>query len=680
MAASHGTKLPALPSELSDLVLELALSLHKRAIYPASHPLLRGAVEALHRRACRALEGREVVSLGVARHQLIVEGIATDEEHPLIRELAVHLHDHQLAALRFHAGVEREEVDDMLATLAVPASRVDKPLGALGIDALSRWKHIALYPASFERLELVEGAFDEHDDQSEAQQLWLGLARAALAGDSAGDDDYDPTRVATAIDSRRGERAYEQVVIGYFLQIASELNNAPAGSRSAERLRSRVSKLIASLSPETLSRLIEMGGDAAQRERFLKQATDTLSAAAVLDLVKASATVTSRTISDAMMRLLGKLARNASAQRPEATVADRLLRSQVREMLEGWTLDDPNPEGYSQLLRGIGHIEDRSEVDRLRDEAEPERVVEISLECGIVGPATELAISRWVLRDGMAAVLDRLTALPVSSVRETLIDSLVNGALLGEHLLAERADVRVLEHAVIRLRERATEPLLDALEKRGERDALWLADLLLRTGTDGHRILIGTLMRRSAFVQRVILGVLDRADATPDESELEQLTRQDDPLLRREALRLTIKQPATREAGIMRALKDRDEKTVAMALAHAQKERAPAVMAAIRRRVDSSEDLSPDARARAIRIVGASALDDTVRWLADLALTQHWLLRYTKLRKASPESVAAVGALAAHWAGHPDASLAMLLARRSRDPAYRHAVRRGTER
>lgn len=665
-------------------MLELALALHKRAIYPVGHPLLIGAVESLWKRAERALEGRMTVSLGVARNQLIVEGVATDEQHPLIRDLAEHLHEHQLAALRFHRGVTREEIDDMLALVAVPAIRVDRPLGTLGADALSRWRNIALFPASFERLELAdeasEASLDEHS--VELQHLWLGLARAAMSGvgdESEAADNYDPFRVAGAIDARRGERAYEQVVIGHFLQIASELSRAPKGSPGAEQLGGRISKLIASLSPETLTRLMEMGGDAAQRQEFLKQAADTLSASAVLDLVRASASASAKTISDAMLRLLGKLARNAGGQRRDASPADKLLRTQVKSMLEGWTLDDPNPDGYSEMLRGIGNTEERSDADNERDECEPERLVEISVECGTVGSSTEQAIARWVKRDGMAAVLDHLTLLPQGPVREALIDGLVTGVVLGEQLAAARPDVRVLEHAVTRLRERATEPLLEALARRDERDALWIGDLLRRTGDGGMAIILATLMKRNAASQRVLLGVLDRADATPSEGDLDRLTRSDDGTLRREALRLTIKQPATRMAGIVRALRDRDEKTVAMALALVPKEPSLQIVSALIQRLADGADLNDDLRSRAVRVVAASGDEQAVHWLTRIVLTQHWLLRYTKLRKASPETIAGVAGLAAYWRTHPQAALTLLLARRSTDIAYRHAVRRGEE-
>lgn len=665
--------------------MELALSVHKRAIYPPGHPLLRGAVDSLLSRLARALDGRGSLSIGVARTTLLIDGVATDEANPLQRDLAAHLHEHQLAALRFMGGVTREEIDDMLSLLAVPAMRLDQPLGALGVDALARWRNIVLYPASFDQLELADGdgPGTEIDGANAPPNLWLDLARTALASaDHVGegdDDTYDPLSIAGAINAHGGEQGFAKIVMGHFLQIADELHRAPRGSRNTDRLKGRVSTLIASLSPETLTRLMEMGGDEEARRRFLKQMTDSLSATAVLDLVKASASAASKSISESMLRLLGKLARNAGGQRRESTNADRLLRAEVRSMIEGWTLDDPNPEGYSELLRGIGHSDARQETDTGRDACEPERIIEISLECGTVGPSTEAAIASWVKRDGMATVLDFLTSIPQGPVREALINSLLTVAVLGDQLAAERPNVRVLEHAVVRLRERATEPLLEALGRRDERDALWISDLLSQTGPGGMAIITVSLLKRSATSQRVLLGVLDRANLAPAEADLEKLTRSDDSALRREALRLMIRQPETQVAGIVRALRDRDEKTVAMALAQVPKEPTAAVIAALITRLSDGDDLNADLKSRGVRVVAASGREEAVAWLSRLVLTQHWFLRYTKLRKASPETVAGIAGLAAHWRDHPQAALALLLARRSTDASYRHAVRRGEE-
>ncbi len=662
-------------------MLELALALHKRGLYPLGHPLLQGAVESLYRRTTVALTDRTVVSIGIAGQQLIVEGVATDATHPLVAKLAAHLHQHELAALRFLRGVTRDELDDMLTLLSVSASRVDRPLGALGEDTLARWRHIALFPASFDRLELASDGREETSERksAQAQSLWVGLARAALSGltiDDHDDNKYDPQRVAGAIDARHGERAYEQVVIGYFLQIATELQHAPSGTADAAGLRTRLSKLISSLSQETLTRLMEMGGDARQRDVFLKQAADSLTARAILDLVQAGATASQQPISSAMLGMLGKLARNAGGHNREAANSDKVLRSQVKSMIDGWTLDDPNPDGYSAMLRGIGHLEQRTVVDTMQDGCEPERIVEISIDCGTQGQATDQALVRWVARDGMAAVLDALSAFPTTDVRDALIDGIVTGPLLGEQLVAARPDVRVLEHAVSRLRERATLPLLAALDRRDELDALWLGDLLLRTGKAGLTIIRDTLVERTPKAQRILLALLDREGVEFEEFELDPLANSEDATLRREALRLLIKRPATHVMSVVRAIKDRDEKTVLLGLTSASSAPSSLFVNAVIMRLSSGAEWTDGIRVRAIRTLAVSGIEAAAQWLAQQALTRHWLFRSETLRKATPETVACIVGLVTHWHTHPRAAVVLRLARRSRDADIVDAIRR----
>jgi hypothetical protein len=77
----------ALSRELGDFLVELAIALHKHAIYPVGHPLLDGAVDAVARTLLGLLAEYAVLSIGVARRQLVIEGVATDPNHPLLNEL-----------------------------------------------------------------------------------------------------------------------------------------------------------------------------------------------------------------------------------------------------------------------------------------------------------------------------------------------------------------------------------------------------------------------------------------------------------------------------------------------------------------------------------------------------------------------------------------------------------------
>src|SRR2546429_8555920 len=210
----------------------------------------------------------------------------------------------------------QEEVADALRTLAIEAERTGQPLGLGDRDRLAAWPHVQLHALTYERLELTDQsgpAAGEGD--ARAAQLWVGLARAALA--TAPEDTRptptEPAVIAQAIDqhSKAEATGYDQVIVGYLLQIAAELKTA--GSTVAAALRRRTSRLIRTLKPETLQRLVGMGGDFAQRRQFVSDAADGMAVDAVLDILKAAAESSQEAISHSLVRLLSKLAVHAEA-------------------------------------------------------------------------------------------------------------------------------------------------------------------------------------------------------------------------------------------------------------------------------------------------------------------------------------------------------------------------------
>src|SRR2546422_9739134 len=78
----------ALSRELADFLIELSIALHKHAMYPEGHPSLAPAAAGVTRRAEHLFEERTTLALGVARQQLVIEGVATDAKNPLLSELA----------------------------------------------------------------------------------------------------------------------------------------------------------------------------------------------------------------------------------------------------------------------------------------------------------------------------------------------------------------------------------------------------------------------------------------------------------------------------------------------------------------------------------------------------------------------------------------------------------------
>ncbi len=347
-----------LSRELSEFLIELSIALHKHAMYPGGHPSLDAAVAAVSRSAARLLEERPVLVFGVARRQLVIDGVATDSGQPVLRRLAEGLHRHHLGAVSFSRDVQADEMGHALRALATEVER-DGPLGLAPAGHLLEWPHVRLHPLTFDRLELVsfspekEGATTPSDGR--AAELWVGLARAAMAADRSSGDlgaqvSTEPAVVAQAIDEHHGATAYDQVIVGYLLQIAQELKTATGTEGAA--LRRRTARLIAALRPETLRRLVAMGGDAAQRRAFVLDATNGMAVDAVLEILKAAADASGQTISHGLVRMLSKLAVHAElGDERVRPLADGALREQVTRLLDGWELRDPNPDAYSKVLQ-----------------------------------------------------------------------------------------------------------------------------------------------------------------------------------------------------------------------------------------------------------------------------------------------------------------------------------------
>src|SRR5690606_19039570 len=115
--------------ELSDFLVLISISLNKHSFYPSGHPQLSGAAHSVLESLHTLLAERPTLALGVAKQQLVIEGIATDASHPLLRELADRLHRHQIGAVQFSEGVCEADVHALLRALAADPDRTDAPLG-----------------------------------------------------------------------------------------------------------------------------------------------------------------------------------------------------------------------------------------------------------------------------------------------------------------------------------------------------------------------------------------------------------------------------------------------------------------------------------------------------------------------------------------------------------------------
>jgi hypothetical protein len=683
-----------LSRELADFLVELSITLNKHAIYPESHPLLHGAVDGVANRLGTLFVGdRESLSIGVARRQLIIEGVATDPLNAVLKELAQRLHEHHIGAVKFIRGIGREELGNSLAALALDPVRSQKPIGLDTERVGELWPHVRFFPLTYDRLQLIEddpaGEPPSADQMAagRATQLWIGLARAALVSDTSGpsgarrediDDNtaLEPATVARAIDEHQREEAYDQVIVGYLLQIGEELKTAEGPE--AAGLQRRVSHLVGSLKQSTLERLLEMGGDKAQRRRFLLDASQGITVEAVIDLVKAASAAEGQTVSHSMLRMLTKLAHHPSADGPRART-DPTIRDVMRRLVDDWTLDDPNPEAYRQALENMsssrGSIP-KTSSDAIPTDIEPERMVQIAIEVGAMGPQIRAAMTELCKAGRAEVLLDLVERAPTEAAGAPVWEFLQQERILDALLQQQRIDMPLVTRFVKRLGIETASTLLSvAAVFEDAKTRAQFYEMLQSLGDDVGPKMAERLANSPPVMQRELLAQLGRLGALPSGFSARSYLESEEALVRREAVRLLLRNAAERDETIMAALSDPDDRVVFAGLTIAQEKCPPAGIDLIRQRVDRGE-LDSQLRTVGIRIVAQRRTPETLAWLLGFVVTETQWARRPKLRASTPEMLAALSVVATYWRNDPKAEPVIRLAEQSRDAEVRAKVAR----
>jgi hypothetical protein len=684
-----------LSRDLADFLIELSITLNKHAIYPSSHPLLDVAVDGVaNRLAVLFVDQRESLSIGVARRQLIIEGVATDPHNPVLKELAQRLHEHRIGAVKFVRGIGREELGQALAGLAVDPIRSEKPLG-LDTERVSQlWPHVRFFALTYDRLQLIEDEGRSEPpgpDQmrsGRATQLWIGLARAALVSDTSNpsapreehDDDtaLEPSTVARAIDEHQREEAYDQVIVGYLLQIGEELKTAE-GSEAAG-LQRRVSRLVGSLKESTLEKLLVMGGDKAQRRRFLLDASQGITVEAVIDLVKAASTAEGQTVSHSMLRMLSKLAHHPSSSSEPRAKTDPSVRDVMRRLVDDWSLDDPHPEEYRQALESISSTRGMAESassDGVPTECEPERMVKIAIEVGAMGPQVRAAMVDLCKSGRVDVLLDLVEKPPSAGAIAPVWDFLAEEGVLESLLDQPRVDIPLVSRFVRRLGLSSASTILSAAMIFDDaKTRAQFYELLQASGDEVGAVVAGRIPEAAPAVQRELLALLGRLNTLPSGFSARDYLGHAESLVRREAVRLLLRDTAARETAVLAALADNDDRVVFAGLTAAQEKCPPGGVDLIKRRVDRGE-LDSQLRTMGIRIVAQQRTSETLAWLLSFAVTEaHWGRR-PKLRPANPEMLAALSMISIGWPDDPAAAAVLRLAEQSKDAEVRAKVGRG---
>jgi len=666
-----------IPRKLAEFLLEFAVAVQKHAIYPQGHPQLAGAVEKCLRRLDGILSGGEPVTFAFARNQIVIDAVATDPANALTRELAQRMHRQRIGSIRVLPGVLRDELADFLHAASLEES--DKPQIAITAQSM-RWPHIQVTALTYEKLELMgedSGLTTDENKLAGAQLIWIALARATLmlGSDSQVENILDPHVLASAI-NEKNDPAYDQTVVGFLMELTESLKG-PQGEESIQ-ITSQLSELIKSLQPAALDRLLEMGGDAEKRKRFVRETSQHVANDAVLALVKAAAKASNQTISSSLLRLLGKLAlqaeKGSSLMRAGAT---GVMRDQVEQLVDNCDTRRLNPDGYQEALDRMSQRRVFTLMLQRQHPCEPKRLVASALETDTLGGPVWLAVNQLISNGGIAMLLDLLDRAPPNNVTAERLWPLVATPDNLRHLLREeQIDPALLERITSRMGLDVVELLLDGLETSETRTMRRkLLDLLARFGNDAGPMIVKRLMSQEIpwYVQRNLLTLLVLLPKVPSDLSPQHFLTHADERVRREALKLLLRMPQHRHTTIIAALSDRDDGIVKTAMAAALDDCPKAAIPLIMRNVER-KSVQPELRALGIRVVGAAADPDTLEWLLGYAVKRTKILSRMKFLPKSTEMLAALSGLAHGWSEEPTVKAVLASAQSSKDADIRAAA------
>jgi len=395
-----------------------------------------------------------------------------------------------------------------------------------------------------------------------------------------------------------------------------------------------------------------MGNDAGQRQKFVLDATQGMAVDAVIELLRAAADVSKQTISHSMLRLLSKLAVHAEHHGSDRrSDADAALRENVRMLVGQWTLDDPNPDAYRAVLEGMSKSRPRLDGSLVAAyPVEDERLVQMALEIGVGGDGTWRAVETMVARRRLSALIAMLERAPRPRIAQQIWDLIATPERIRLMVEEAQPDWSALERLVARVGLGAADALTDALEETEDpRRRGHIVSLLSKLGDDVGDAIVRRLSQSGPAVQAQLLVLLGKLDNLPSGFDPAEWARNRTPSVRREAIRILCRRPATREQGITLGLVDVDERAVLAALNEAASDCPRSAVPILMSRVDR-DDIPASLRALAIRAVASVKSPDVVDWVLRFVMVgRKRFFGGERLAPKTPELLAALIALGTYW-------------------------------
>ncbi len=258
---------------LSEAVIELNISRKNVGIYPPGHIQITNSIERAFKLLQQLFEIRAEMTLGVAKDTLLVGQDYFDRKNPVYRDFSLSLSQHEIAAVTFISGLEKDELVRFHRILTTKPEEIrasggiNKVMDEAGIPHI---RVLAIDYGSFhvtEEQEIFKAPAKTGGGEQSDSHLWQDFVTHLSAGTLAGHgqgvslkdaEQIDPAELARLLNERKMDpnaaiESYDQIISNYVRGSAEKKQLTREQSKTIAKMNALVKGLHPELRKQFLS-------------------------------------------------------------------------------------------------------------------------------------------------------------------------------------------------------------------------------------------------------------------------------------------------------------------------------------------------------------------------------------------------------------------------------------------